>query len=293
MFGLIKRIFCALSLLTFSKPVETMPILYNAIDQNNAALLPMPVVVLHGVESSSEKMIPFCDWLSHSFNIKVFNVEIGNGEKTSLYMPLSKQLEELCATIYKIDELKEGFNFIGMSQGGLLARGYVEQCNLYPVKNLITLVTPHGGEFIKAVTTNFYTDFFQQHVSFAGYWRNPLDLSNYLSKCTYLPQLNNEIETADSAQQLTEISKLHNFIMIWSPYDTVLSPPESGKFSFYDEELKVISLEDTDLYKKDLLGLKYLNENDKLNIYETNCSHVNHRNPECFAQLYPILQKYL
>jgi palmitoyl-protein thioesterase len=285
MFGLIKRIFCALSLLTFSKPVETMPILYDA------AIL--PVVVLHGVESSSEKMIPFCDWLSDSFNVQVFNVEIGNGEKTSLYTPLSKQLAELCATIYKIDELQEGFNFIGMSQGGLLARGYVEQCNLYPVHNLITLVTPHGGEFIQAITTNFYTDFFQQHVSVAGYWRNPHDLTNYFSKCSFLPILNNEIETADSAEQLEQIIKLHNFIMIWSPYDTVLKPSESGKFSFYDEQLKVVSLVETDLYKKDLLGLKYLNENGKLKTYETNCSHVNHRNPECFAQLYPILKKYL
>jgi len=262
-----------------------MPILYGTNS--------LPVVVLHGVESSSEKMVPFCNWLTANFDVKVFNIEIGNGEKTSLYTPLPKQLEELCATIYKIDELEEGFNFIGMSQGGLLARGYVEQCNLYPVKNLITLVTPHGGEFIKTITTNFYTDFFQQHLSVAGYWRSPLDLPVYLSKCSYLPILNNEIETDESSEQLEQISKLEHFIMIWSSYDTVLSPPESGKFSFYDEELKVISLEESDLYKKDLLGLKYLNDNGKLKAYETNCSHVDHRNTVCFPQLYPILKQYL
>ena len=287
MFGLPKYILktlCTLSLL-ICKPVMPMPILYN--------INPLPVVVLHGVESSSEKMIPFCDWLSSSFNVKVFNIEIGNGEKTSLYTPLSKQLEELCATIYKLDELEEGFNFIGMSQGGLLARGYVEQCNLYPVKNLITLVTPHGGEFIKTIRTNFYTDFFQKHLSVAGYWRDPLDLTTYFTRCSYLPILNNEVETDDSSEQLEQISKLEHFIMIWSPYDTVLSPAESGKFSFYDNELKVISLEDTHLYKNDLLGLKYLNENGKLQTYETNCTHVDHRNPNCFPQLYPILLKYL
>ena len=285
--GLTKSILkvCSLVSIILSKSVMTMPILYS---KNS-----LPVVVLHGVESSSEKMVPFCDWLTENYDVKVFNIEIGNGEKTSLYTPLPKQLEELCATIYKIDELEEGFNFIGMSQGGLLARGYVEQCNLYPVTNLITLVTPHGGEFIKTITTNFYTDFFQKHLSVAGYWRNPLDLPAYLSKCSYLPILNNEIETDESSEQLEQISKLEHFIMIWSPYDTVLSPPESGKFSFYDEELKVISLEDSDLYKKDLLGLKYLNENGKLKAYETNCSHVDHRNPVCFPQLYPILKQYL
>jgi len=280
MFGLTKKILYALSLLTRFNPVNTL----NSV---------LPVVVLHGVESSSEKMIPFCDWITTNFNVKVFNIEIGNGEKTSIYTPLSKQLEELCATIYEINDLQEGFNFIGMSQGGLLARGYVEQCNLYPVKNLITLVTPHGGEYIKAITTNFYTKFFQEHLSVAGYWRDPQDLTNYLSKCSYLPILNNEIETNESIEQLEQISKLEHFVMIWSPYDTVLSPAESGKFSFFDEQLKVIRLEDTDLYKKDLLGLKYLNEIGRLNTYETNCSHVDHRNPVCFSQLYPIFKQYL
>jgi palmitoyl-protein thioesterase len=280
MFALTKKILSALSLLTRFIPINTI----NSV---------LPVAVLHGVESSSEKMIPFCDWIATNYNVKVFNIEIGNGEKTSIYTPLSKQLEELCATIYKINDLQEGFNFIGMSQGGLLARGYVEQCNLYPVKNLITLVTPHGGEFIKAIKTNFYTKFFQEHLSVAGYWRDPQDLTNYLSKCSYLPILNNEIETDESVEQLEQISKLEHFVMIWSPYDTVLSPAESGKFSFFDEQLKVIRLEDTDLYKKDLLGLKYLNENGRLKTYQTNCSHVDHRNPVCFSQLYTILKQYI
>ena len=82
MFGLTKKILSALSLLTLFNPINTL----NSV---------LPVAVLHGVESSSEKMIPFCDWIGTSFNVKVFNIEIGNGEKTSMYTPLSKQLEEL------------------------------------------------------------------------------------------------------------------------------------------------------------------------------------------------------
>ena len=116
----------------------------NSINVNNK-----PVVILHGLESSSEKMIPLCDWINDTFSRKVINIEIGNGEKTSLYTPLPEQLTELCNTIYKTKELEKGFDFIGISQGGLLARGYVEQCNDYPVRNLITLVSPHGGAFLK------------------------------------------------------------------------------------------------------------------------------------------------
>ena len=252
----------------------------------------IPVVVLHGLESSRVNMEPFCEWLKESFDVPVFNIEIGNGEKTSLYVPLTEQLQELCETIYNIDELQYGFNFIGMSQGGLLARGYVEQCNLYPVVNLITLVTPHGGEYLSVINFDMYSAFFQKHFSVASYWRNPNDLVNYYNKCSYLPILNNEINNSYSLKHIGNIISLTNFIMIWSSFDSVLNPPESGKFSFFDKTLSVIPLEDTELFKDDLLGLRFLNESGRLHVYETNCSHVDHRNPVCYSQIYDILTIY-
>ena len=122
-----------------------------------------PLVVLHGIDSTSEQLKPFCDWLGTTFNKKVFNLEIGNGEKTSLYTPLTEQLNELCDIIYDTDELRNGFDFIGMSQGGILARGYVEHCNKYPVHNLITMVSPHGGIFFESshITDLMYSSFMQ------------------------------------------------------------------------------------------------------------------------------------
>lgn len=297
MFGFIKPIFkmCMVIALLYSKPIiSAMPLHYGTPMNSDISIISaMPVVVLHGLDSSSEELNPLCDWIKDTFDVNVFNLEIGNGDKTSLYTPLTYQLEELCETIYGIDELKDGFNFIGMSQGGLLARGYVEQCNLYPVINLITLVTPHGGEYISTIHFNLYTNFFQNYLSIAGYWRDPQQLDQYLSKCRYLPILNNEIQTAESDNQLNQMKSLMNFVLIWSPYDTVLSPAESGKFSFFSDNFKIIDLFDTDLYKKDLLGLKYLDEEDRLHIYETNCSHTDHRNPVCFSQLYPIFIEYL
>ena len=113
----------------------------NLINLCNPLALPRqskPIVVLHGLESSIEKMVPLCEWIEDNFNRKVINIEIGNGEKTSLYTPLPEQLDELCDIIYNNKALENGFDFIGISQGGLLARGYVEQCNDYPVYNLIT-----------------------------------------------------------------------------------------------------------------------------------------------------------
>jgi palmitoyl-protein thioesterase len=254
-----------------------------------------PIVILHGLESSSEKMIPLCNWIDDTFSRKVINIEIGNGEKTSLYTPLPEQLSELCNTIYKNKELEKGFDFIGISQGGLLARGYVEQCNDYPVHNLITLVSPHGGAFTKdSVNNNFmYSDFSQKHISFAGYWRNPTLLNMYLDKSVYLPYINNEKDHEQRDKYKNNIINLSNFVMIWSSNDEVVYPAESGKFSFLDKDMNIIPIEETELYKEDTLGLKYLNDNERLHIYETNCSHVDHRNPECFNQLYGILKYYI
>ena len=252
----------------------------------------IPVVVLHGVASSASKMLLFSSWISETFNRTVFNLEIGNGESTSLYSPMPLQLEMLCNTIYNIDELQAGFDFIGMSQGGLLARGYVEQCNKYPVLNLITLVSPHGG-VKNGLTLNMYSDFFQSHFSVAGYWRDPTQLTTYLNKCNYLPLLNNEQNSYMSENQKNNMKSLINFVMIWSSQDTTVTPPESAKFSFYDKDYSVIDIRNTELYRNDLLGLKYLDDNDSFHIHETNCSHVEHRDPVCYTQLYEILRMYL
>ena len=278
MFSLLKQIFLQILLSTTTTVT---------------ARVPTPVVVLHGLESSQQKIAPFCDWLTTTFNTTVYNIEIGNGEADSLYMPMHTQLDHLCQAIYRIDALASGFNFIGISQGGLLARGYVEQCNKYPVRNLITLVAPHGGEFIQSIQLDLYTDFLQQHLSVAGYWRNPTLLPTYHKKCHFLPQLNNEIPNAAEKKHAENIRSLQNFALVWSPYDNVLHPPESAKFSFFNELFQIIRMEDTELYKRDWLGLKFLNERDRLHIFQTNCSHVDHRNPVCYAQLQAILKNYI
>ena len=49
--------------------------------------------------------------------------------------PMLSQLDILCKTIYDIPQLANGFDFIGMSQGGILARGYTEYCNKFKVRN--------------------------------------------------------------------------------------------------------------------------------------------------------------
>ena len=303
----LKYLLFALSLPAFTQNVAGLPVDYSDYDydsdynsdsvslQVNSPIdntyTDLPIVVLHGVASSSTNMDIFSAWLELSFDRKVYNVEIGNGVQNSIFMPLNKQLNILCDTLYAMPALANGFDFIGMSQGGVLARGYVEKCNLYPVRIFINLVSPNGG-VIQDIDINMYTPFNQAHLSISGYWRDPLQVETYLKKCLYLPIINNERETSLSALYKSNMQSLANYVVIWSPNDDVVKPPESAKFSVYDTNYNVIPLEKTTMYIEDLLGLRSLAEKGRFNTYETNCTHVEHRDPACFGQLYKIFSMY-
>ena len=141
-----------------------------------------PIVLLHGITSDKSELSTVANWLSEKLPNRIYNIEIGNGKSDSIFKTMDWQLY--------------GFHFIGMSQGGLLGRGYVERCNMFPVINLITWVSPHGGvygfdekyfEF-----ENVYKPFYQNLYSFSGYWKDPYRYNMYLTGASYLPYLNNE-----------------------------------------------------------------------------------------------------
>lgn len=330
-----------------------------------------PIVLLHGITSDKSELTSVSNWITENLPNKVFNIEIGNGKPDSIFKTMDWQLNELCYEIYNIPELENGFHFIGMSQGGLLARGYVERCNKFPVINLITWVSPHGGvygfdekyfEF-----KNIYKPFYQNIYSFSGYWKDPFRYNMYLASASFLPYLNNEKENEEnkypykandmlfdfdydynynyeyiydyelvawsSEQNKQNMLSLTNFVMIWSPNDDVLSPPQSGKFSFYkiidansdiemdiskiepgietsmetsidanmeieelflnEISLPIIDLFDSQQYIEDWLGLRTLYETNRLHIFETNCTHSGHKTEECFPQLEELTFNFL
>jgi palmitoyl-protein thioesterase len=278
-----------------------------------------PVVLLHGILSDQKQFRPVELWLKENIPNPIYNLEIGNGKMDSIFKPMEWQVNELCQVIYNIPELSEGFHFIGMSQGGLLARAYVEYCNAYPVINLITWVSPHGGVYglgnFKINMQKIYTPATQNLLSYSGYFKDPYRYPTYLSNASFLPELNNELlyETNNIENYyLMMINKdnmlsLQNFVMIWSPNDDVLSPPESGKFGFYkvlDEDyysyrsismlnepfnkkidLPVVDLFESDQFRMNLLGLRTLWETGRLHILQTNCTHAGHNSEACFEQL--------
>ena len=255
-----------------------------------------PIVLLHGIESNAMNLEDMKVWIETNFNRKVYNIELGTGDKYSTKTPLYMQVDELMKTIHGIPELASGFDFIGISQGGLIGRGYVQKYNTYSnfmVRTMITLVTPHGGVYLKNLKLiNFYSDNMQQTQSFSNYWRDPINYNTYLMKSTFLADANME-KPDKNPYYMENIITLMNFVMVYSPFDEIIKPPESGIFSTYNDKLEVITLQSTDLYKYDWLGLKTLNSTNRLYTFQTNCTHSDHRNPICFPQLYPIFQQFL
>lgn len=257
----------------------------------------IPVVVLHGILSSAKQTKNLSDWISTTFDRVVFNIEVGSGAMTSAFTPMTFQTKVLCETIYEIDELSDGFDFIGISQGGLLARAYVETCNKYPVRNLITLVSPHGGitqnETLRQILPNIYEHEQQSYLSFSGYWRNSSDLDEYFKKCRFLPWLNNEVLTNMSKDYAFNMKMLDNFVLVWSDNDDVVYPKESAKFSFLDKDNNLVGIKDTDLYKNDDLGLRFLDESGSFHIHSVSCAHDKVKHSSCNNELYDILVNYL
>jgi palmitoyl-protein thioesterase len=262
----------------------------HKINNNVSALVspvvnvnPLPIVLMHGILSDTTKMEPVADWLhKNTGGALVIPIEIGNGKQDSVALTMPDQLTRFCQSIRDNSPvLAGGFNLIGISQGGLLARGYVQKCADFPVRNLITWVTPHGGVY-PYPDPLIYTDAAQSKNSYPGYWRDPYQYNNYLTQSAYLADLNNENPGPYSTLYRDRLLSLENLVLIWSAVDDVLEPPASGRFATFAinrRPIEVISAEFTTMWKG--LGLDVMNSTNRLKFYETNCKHADHVTLDC------------
>lgn len=254
-------------------------------------LILYPLVILHGILSSVDDIKPVQNWFENKLpRIEIYNIEIGNGRTSSVFSSMNWQLDQLCEKIYSIENLRYGFNFIAISQGGLLARGYIEKCNKFPVINLITWGTPHEGIFglniFPVDIETIYTQYSQEHLSFASYWKDPERFEEYLQFSSYLPYLNNEISHTNFNIYRSRFESLNKFVMIWSKNDGVILPAESAKFSFIND------LKESRQYKENLIGLRTLNDSKRLFVKEVSCGHTTFKN-ECLDAIGKITLNYI
>ena len=100
-----------------------------------------PVVFLHGMGDSSSNpgMQSMCRTASDMYpGLYVVCANIADG-LASITTPIAEQVDELADLVKADARLANGFHAVGLSQGGLVLRGYVERHNDPPVRRLISV----------------------------------------------------------------------------------------------------------------------------------------------------------
>lgn len=251
-----------------------------------------PTVLIHGILSNKNEMTELQTHIKERIQtIDIYNIEIGNGEITSIFMDMNKQCESLSQNIEKLNISAEKINLIGISQGGLLARCYVERYSdeVKKVDNLITIGTPHMGIYKRPYDTKLKLKLKSSLLSISDYWKDPFDYLLYCTTNQFLVYINNEKEHKDTSKYKDNLLKLSNFVLFWSSIDNVIVPFESAKFEFYDilkaeteKELVVQLLKESPIYYYDNIGLKELEQTSRMHIYQVDCLHNEFKLSSCF-----------
>ena len=106
-----------------------------------------PVVFMHGMGDSGSNpgMRGLCAETARKYNVYVLCLDVADGV-ASITTKMDDQLLAFVQVVQKDAKLKNGFNLMGNSQGGLLSRAYIERWNNPPVRRFVSLDgTQHGG----------------------------------------------------------------------------------------------------------------------------------------------------
>ncbi|KAK2181183.1 hypothetical protein NP493_407g03063 [Ridgeia piscesae] len=258
----------------------------------------LPVVIWHGMGDSC------CNPLSMGFiksmiekhipGVYVRSLMIGNNivEDTAkgFLGNVNSQIEDVCQKIAADPKLKSGYNAIGFSQGGQFLRAVAQRCPYPPMNNLVSIGGQHQGVYgfprcpggnykicnyvRKLLNLGAYVSFVQDSLVQAEYWQDPLDEATYKAKSVFLADINQE--KVFNATYKKNLMRLKNFVMVKFLNDTMVEPKETEWFGFYrpGQAEKVVPLQQTALYQKDLLGLKEMDKAGKLHFLSVIGDHL-------------------
>lgn len=145
---------------------------------------------------------------------------------------------------------------------------------IFGLPNCPSLTARSCDYFRKILNYAAYAGWLQKTLVQATYWHNPLDEDIYKEKSTFLSDINNE--KAINQDYITRLQRLEKFVMVKFENDTIVQPKETSWFGYYkpgsDQELQ--TLEESDIYIKDRLGLKKMKEDGKLVFLELEGNHM-------------------
>jgi len=233
-------------------------------------------------------------------------IALGSDQSTfSWFDPLDNQGDNACGQILNDTNLQGTFNVIGLSQGGILARYIIESCNITGrVSKYLSIGGPQMGtnsvpkcagggifcDLVNGVTRKaVYTTYIQENVAPAGYFKNMAQYEAYLEYASFLPSLNNEKPGLKNAQFASNVANLDGLMLVMFDNDTVLDPPQTAWFSYYDINGTVIPMEEQQIYQEDWIGIKALNEQGKIQMIALPGDHLSFTNEDVENTFVPFL----
>ncbi|KAL8778471.1 MAG: hypothetical protein Q9213_007394 [Squamulea squamosa] len=187
-----------------------------------------------------------------------------SSDRTATFLGnITEQVSKVCSDLanHPILSKATSINALGFSQGGQFLRAYVERCNSPAVHTLVTFGSQHNGisEFQNCGDHDW------SRLVPAQYYRDPEDLHGYLENSNFLAGINNEREGHCNATYKENLQKLKKFVMYMFSEDETVVPKESAWFADYNKTSEKITwLKERRIYKEDWLGLRILDEKNRL-----------------------------
>lgn len=251
----------------------------------------LPVILLHGIFSDAANMQQLVDMITDAHpGTTVYNIDgFDNVESMQDMWTQVKTFKQKLMPIFH--NSTDGVHMLCFSQGGLACRAILQTTPEHNVKTFISLSSPQGGQFGDTSYLSFlpnltkeemYRFFYSkegQDLSLANYWKDPHHIQEYLKDCKFLPKLENPSQSSKESFQ-----KLQNIILIGGPDDGVITPWQSSQFASFDDNEKVVSMENQEFYMNDTFGLKTLNSQGNLHVHTVpGVQHVKwHKNETVF-----------
>jgi len=223
------------------------------------------------------------------------NVEIGDGFFDSALIDMNEQVSIFAGIVASDPNLKDGFNLICHSQGGLIGRGFIERYNSPPVYNFITWASPHQGVYgcpvFNALCSDdicpwldYFMDLllagewmnqeFQQTFSFASYWKDPFEYDLYVESNMFLADINNEKLIKNETYKKNMLT-LNSILLVYSEEDDIVIPDLSPWFYFFANGTDFIltPFNESATYENDFIGLRTLYQQEKMEFVGVPCGH--------------------
>lgn len=266
-------------------------------EKNVTAVSPMPIVLWHGMGDSccfSFSLGRIQQILQDQIpNVYVNSIRIGDDimqdVENSYFGNINKQITHVCEQLQQDSKLQQGYNAIGFSQGAQFLRAIAQKCPNPPMQNLISLGGQHQGVYGLprcSVTSRVcryirrmlyhgaYLWFIQESLVQASFWHDPLNIDEYKQKSIFLADINNENNINEEYKD--NLQKLQNLVLVKFANDTMVEPVESEWFGFYKpgQAEEVQSLQNSELYQEDRLGLRAMDISNKIHYLSLPTEHL-------------------